>query len=89
MNDASRACVRAMCTSAEFKVSWYKFSHLVCAGICKKKPSSMLTRCAQVARSILDVKRQEDGGGGQGGRAIPEHSDLTFSGISLQTTLQL
>lgn len=27
------------------------------------------------------------GGGGQRGRAIPERSDLTFSGISLQTNI--
>lgn len=55
------------------------------------KTSNMLVRLVSVARSILDVKRQggggRGGGGGQRGRAIPECSDLTFSGISLQTNI--
>lgn len=53
------------------------------------KTSNMLVRLVPVARSILDVKRQGGGGGGGGqrGRAIPECSDLTFSGISLQTNI--
>lgn len=53
------------------------------------KTCNMLVRLVPVARSILDVKRQGGGGrgGGQRGRAIPECSDLTFSGISLQTNI--
>lgn len=57
------------------------------------KTHNMLVLLAPVALSILYVKRQEvrGGGGGSGGgergRAIPEHSDLTFSGIYLQANI--
>lgn len=68
-NDDSPLCVRAMCTSAEFKVIGAQISRFwdACAGNANKSLNMLVHLVAPVAPSILDVKRQQVGWGGEGG----------------------